>query len=319
MAALSTQAEEAPGVVVTLEELVRLGLESRGLSFKARQPAHSLLSGRNASRLRGRGLDFEELRAYQPGDDLRTMDWRVTARARSPYVRVYQEAKERPVLLVVDQRASMFFGSKQEMKSVTAAKAAAVVAHCVLHSGDRVGAVVFDDQELEALPPRRSHQQVMRILGLLRDKNQELAGARPRAPNHSMLDQALSQVLRLATHDQLIVVVSDLACSSESTRKIATQIRRANDVVILWVNDPLEAALPNVGEAVLGDGHMQVQVNTESAQVRERFARDVTERRERASSFALRYDVPLLPLSTDEGVVAQLRRLLGHFAPARRA
>jgi uncharacterized protein (DUF58 family) len=268
--------------------------------------------------LRGPGLDFEELRAYQPGDDIRAMDWRVTARMRSPFVRIYREEKERPVILVVDQRRSMFFGSVRDMKSVTAARAAAVVAHQVVHAGDRVGAIVFDDQSSVALVPRRSSQHVMRILGSLRDKNQALAHEAKGPSNPEALDTALQQVSRVAHHDHLVVLINDLSGSKETTRELATTIRRSNDMVLLWVNDPLEAALPDVGDAVLGDGQLQVQVDTASSEVRRRFAEDVAERKSRADAFALRYDVPTLPLSTVEDVVLQLRALLSRDASARR-
>ena len=114
---------------------------------------HSLLTGRHASRLRGRGLDFEEVRAYLPGDDVRTIDWRVTARTGVPHTRVYTEERDRPALLVVDQRLAMFFGTRLNLKSVTAAEAAALAAWRVFLSGDRVGAVVFDDPEFTGPPP----------------------------------------------------------------------------------------------------------------------------------------------------------------------
>ena len=113
-----------------------------------RQPIHSILAGRHASRLRGRGLNFEELRSYLPGDDIRNMDWKVTARMRKPHVRVFTEERDRPTLLVVDQRLSMFFGSARAMKSVAAAEATALAAWRVLEAGDRVGAIVFDDHDL---------------------------------------------------------------------------------------------------------------------------------------------------------------------------
>ena len=114
------------GARTTLDELILLKADARGFCFLPRQPVHSLLAGRHASRLRGRGLAFEELRHYRQGDDVRTIDWKATARLRSPHVRVYNEERERPVLLVVDQRRPMFFGSRRAMKSVAAAEVAAL-------------------------------------------------------------------------------------------------------------------------------------------------------------------------------------------------
>jgi len=113
---------------VSLDDLQKLSHRAQGFSFLPRQPVHSLLTGRHASRLRGRGLDFDELRHYYEGDDTRTIDWAATARLGTPYVRVYREERDRPVLLLVDQRVSMFFGSKRATKSVVAAEVAALSA-----------------------------------------------------------------------------------------------------------------------------------------------------------------------------------------------
>ena len=306
------EVENALGVYVSLAELAKLGPAARGIGFRSHQPARSVLAGRRASRLRGRGLDFEELRAYQPGDDLRAIDWRVTARARAPYVRVYREEKERPVIVLVDQRASMFFGSVRDMKSVSAARAAAIVAHRVVATGDAIGAVVFGDTDSSWLAPQRSRRQVRRILGLVERYNRALGA--DAAADLSGLNRALEHVLRISTHDQLIIVVSDLAGAiSETTRRQATELRRRNDLIVLWVQDPLEDDLPDVGEAVLGDGRLQLAVNTSSEKMRDRFVADVRARRARASAFALRYDVPVLPLSTAEDVLPQLGRQLGQL------
>ncbi|HEY1338556.1 MAG TPA: DUF58 domain-containing protein [Bryobacteraceae bacterium] len=111
------------GVYATLEDLVRLRHRVTGFSYLPRQPVRSLLAGRRASKLRGRGLNFEEIRKYLPGDDIRQIDWKVTARTRQPHSRIYTEERERPVILAIDQRLGMFFGSRRNLKSVTAAEA----------------------------------------------------------------------------------------------------------------------------------------------------------------------------------------------------
>lgn len=298
---------------------MKLGAQSRGISFRSRQPANSILGGRNASRLRGRGLDFEELRAYQPGDDIRALDWRVTARTKTPFVRVYREEKERPVTIALDQRSGMFFGSVRAMKSVVGAQAAAIVAHQVVQAGDRIGAVVFGDTGRAVFEPERSQKQVTRILGSICEFNRALLEPPTAETNLLGLNEALEQVARLVTHDHLVVLITDLSGADETTRRLATRLRRRNDVIILWVSDPLESSLPDVGEAILGNGDLQVQVDTGKAGVRERFAQDVKERGERAASLALRYDVPLIHLSTDQEIVTELRRQLERYRSKRRA
>jgi uncharacterized protein (DUF58 family) len=140
-------------VSVSLAHLRTLESRARGLTFLPRQPARSVLNGRHASRLRGRGLNFEELRDYLPGDDIRAIDWKVTARTGRPHVRVMTEERDRPALIVVDQRMSMFFGTRLNMKSVTAAEAAALAAFRILDQSDRVGGIVFGDDHIAEIRP----------------------------------------------------------------------------------------------------------------------------------------------------------------------
>ena len=153
-------------VYITLEHLIAMEYKAKGFSFLPRQPIHSLLSGRHASRMRGRGLNFEELRGYLAGDDIRTIDWKVTARTGEPYVRVYTEERDRPAFVMVDQRLSMFFGSQKYMKSVIAAKLAALVAWRVFKVGDRIGAAVFNDSRIQQVRPHRSKSTVMQQYGV---------------------------------------------------------------------------------------------------------------------------------------------------------
>ena len=194
------------GVYVTIEELVRIRHQGQGFSFLPKQPVHSLLTGQRASRLRGRGLNFEEVRRYLPGDDIRNIDWKATARTRKPQLRVYTEERDRPVLIIVDQRINMFFGSRVSMKSVTAAHTAALAAWRVLSVGDRPGALVFNDSATEFVRPHRSENRVIEILKAVTNMNQMLSIERARAARPERLNEALEQAIRLAEHDHLIVV-----------------------------------------------------------------------------------------------------------------
>src|SRR4249919_1021128 len=154
-AVMSDGAPLDAGVYVDLDQLIALEQKGRKVSLLPRQPVQSLLSGRYASRMRGRGLNFEEIRDYRTGDDVRSIDWKVTARLQKPHVRVFNEERDRQGLIVVDQRLSMFFGSRLAMKSVTAAETAAVIAWRVLNVGDRVGGVVFNDSDIIEVRPQR--------------------------------------------------------------------------------------------------------------------------------------------------------------------
>jgi len=183
----------AEGVYADLGDLARLEHKASGFSFLPRQPVHSLLTGRHASRLRGRGLNFEEIRRYLPGDDIRTIDWKITQRTGKPHVRVFTEERDRPAILAIDQRLSMFFGSQRAMKSVVAAELAALSAWRVFSAGDRVGALVFNDTEIEEIKPHRSRRRVMQILGAVTRMNHALRVDAGITENPGMLNQVLER------------------------------------------------------------------------------------------------------------------------------
>ncbi len=290
---------------------MRLQHRTRGFSFLPRQPIQSLLAGRHASRLRGRGLNFEEIRRYQMGDDIRQIDWKVTARTRKTHSRVYTEERERTTLLIVDQRITMFFGSVKNMKSVTAAEAAAIAAWRVISQKDRVGALVFNDARIEEIRPQRSRATVMQILHAVLEQNHALSISSGQPANARMFNEALRRCERLAKHDALVCIISDAAGSDEESRRILTRIAQHNDVLFAFVHDPLEVALPDAGPLIFGDQSGQMEVNTSSRVLRERYSEAFAEHRAQGRKFLLNRETPVIPLSTSEGAAEQLRRQLG--------
>jgi uncharacterized protein (DUF58 family) len=300
-----------PGVYVTLDRLVELQYQARGFSFLPRQPVHSILAGRHASRLRGRGLNFEEIRRYLPGDDVRQIDWKVTLRTRKTHTRVYTEERERSVLLVVDQRLTMFFGSVRNMKSVTAAEAAALGAWRTVGQQDRIGALLFNDSQIEEIRPQRSKSAVMRILGALVKQNQALTLASNLQPNPRMLNEALQRAVRLAKHDFLICLITDGTGNNSETGDLLTRIAQHNDVLVVFVYDPLESELPNAGLLIFSDGSRQLEVDTGQRRLRERFRDSFAEVRAKNRQFLLHRETPVIPLNTAEPVGEQIRRHLG--------
>lgn len=302
----------APGVYAELDDLIRLQFRARGFSFLPKQPVQSLLAGRRASRLRGRGLDFEEIRHYIAGDDIRTMDWRVTARTQKPHVRVYTEERDRPVLLVVDQRLSMFFGSRVSMKSVTAAEAAALAAWRAIAVGDRVGALVFNDHDIREIPPHRSRERVMQILRAVLEKNHALRVAADNLPEPTMLNRVLERVLRLAKHDCLVSIISDFSGADEETRSLVTRVAAHNDVIAIFVYDPLELNLPSAGKLIMSQGDLHLEVDTDDDQLRRGFLEEAANRLKTARDLLLKRGIPVLPVQTTGGIREQMRELLGH-------
>lgn len=296
-------------VTISLDELVRLKADARGFSFLPSQPMQSLLAGRHASRLRGRGLAFEELRGYHPGDDIRTIDWKATARLRSPHVRVYSEERERPVLLVVDQRTPMFFGSRRAMKSVVAAEIAALASWRTIQAGDRVGGIVFNEEKISEIRPQRSQTRVLQLLHEVTTFNQALASPET-ITGDVTLNQALGNALRLAKHDHLVVLISDLDGADTETKRLATQLARHNDVLIVAVYDPLGAALRGQPGMMASDQSGTVEIPSGKT-FTDGFRKAFEQRLDEWTEIFRALQVPVLPISTAESVADQIRVLFG--------
>jgi uncharacterized protein (DUF58 family) len=293
----------------SLDELVRLQFDARNFSLLPTQPINSLLSGRHASRLRGRGLTFEELRRYFPGDDIRAIDWRATARLRSTQVRVYSEERDRPMLLVVDQRATMFFGSHRTTKATAAAEFAALAAWRAIDVGDRVGAIIFDDEEIVEIKPHRSRNSVLRICHELVRMNEKLT-ADSQATDRSALNDALSKAARVALHDHLVILVTDYEGDDEGTQELATRLAAHNDVLATLVYDPLGAQLPITAPMEVTDGKERSLV-PEGGDFARQYEIQFRARCDqlRARLRALR--IPILPICTHEPVVDQVLAAFG--------
>lgn len=302
------------GVYVSTDQLVALEARARDLRFVQKSRSHQQLAGRMQSSMRGRGLTFEELRDYLPGDDIRSIDWRVTARTAKPVVRVYGEEKERPALVVVDQRINMFFGSRRAMKSVTAAEAAMLCAWRILGSGDRVGGFVFNDGSIDEVRPHRSREAVIAFADRIAHKNSSLNAAFADAPMPASLDTVLQRVAGIAKHDHLVVVISDFDGHSATTREILLQLSGRNDVICILVYDPFLLDLPKSGDIVVSGGSLQVELSLRQADVRQSIDRFARDRGRALLAWQRELGLPMLPVSSAEETAPQLRRLLEQSA-----
>jgi uncharacterized protein (DUF58 family) len=313
----AAKAAVIPGVYVDLDHLIALEHKNRSVSFLPRQPVHSLLAGRYASRMRGRGLNFEEIRTYRPGDDVRTIDWKATARLQKPQIRVFNEERDRQALLLVDQRLSMFFGSRVAMKSVTAAETAAIAAWRILGVGDRVGALVFNDREIAEVRPRRSRQTVLNLLGHIVAQNQALGVGRGIASAPAMLNRAIAQARRLALHDAIVVIISDFDGADAKTRSMVGAMASHNDVVAVLVHDPSQSELPPVARMTVTDGELQIALDSGRDSMRQSILEMSKERLRDVFAWTRELGIPVLPVSAAEDPAQQLRHLLGRPSPHR--
>ena len=290
----------------------------RQIQIRTQHLVTAALAGQYESAFKGRGMEFEEVRAYQPGDPIRHIDWKVTARMRRPHTRIYSEERNRPALVLVDQRVNMFFGSQHYMKSVTAAHAAALVVWRVLSQGDQPGAIVFSDEDQVEIRPARSDVHAMSIFRAIEKMNQSLRANDGRKSQPAQLGRILRHADRLAAHDHLVVLISDLDGLDDETRPQLNRLTQHNDVVVLLVNDPLERSLPQTDLLVVSDGELQLEVDARRASLRKQFAEAFQEKVESGRLELHKRNIPMLPIGTDEPVVGQLASLFGALPAMRR-
>lgn len=306
------------GIYITLDELMKFSYNAKGFSFLPSQPVHSILSGRNASKMRGRGMDFSEMKQYVSGDDPRSMDWKATRRTGKPYIRVFNEERDRSVWLVVSQRNSMFFGSEMMMKSVTAAHLTALAAFKVLDSGDRVGAVVYNDEKLSFFKAGCAKQGVMQILSEVTAQNNALKASSSKNEN-IQLNEALKIITASAKHDDLIILIGDGMAVDETSAKYITTLAAHNDVIATLIYDPLEKELTKSASLFLSDGEDAVDVNSANKNFQKRFKERLETRANTLAQLATQHAIPILRVSTQRAVLEQVLEQLGRAASNKRS
>jgi len=301
---------EASGVVISLEELLQLSMLAKKINFLPNKKVNSVLSGRHASKLRGRGMDFLELKNYVQGDDTSKIDWRATRRTNKTYVKIFNEERDRTVHIVLSQQSNMFFGSQGSFKSVQAARLAAIVLYSVLHSGDRVGAVVFNDEEVLQFKASKSKKNATRFLKEIVRLNQGLP-LRKEQPNPKMLNKALERLMPQLKHDDLVVIIGDGSGLDDESQEKLTHVTQHNDVIGTFIYDPLERELPSLGSLLFRNATQFVEVNTSDASFQKTYKEHYHNRLEHFSNIALMYKIPLLEIRTDQDLIVQLQRQLG--------
>ncbi len=258
------------------------------------------------SRYKGKGMEFEEHRLYQPGDDIRSIDWRVTARTGIPHTKIFREERERPVLFCVDYRRPMFFATRGVFKSVLAAKAAALLAWSSNHHGDRVGGLVFSEFEHQELRPQRGKAGVLKLIhALVEADTTRRAAVAPVA-----MDIPMARLRRVVLPGSLVCIVSDFRGLNERAESHLLQIARHNSVWLLFVYDAIETALPPPGAYRVSDGAKTALIHTRSADFRQTYKARFKQRRNHLESFCRRHGMSLIPLSTDSDLLQVLRNEL---------
>ena len=291
------------GITVTLEQLIGLRGAARGLELGSRRLALFSQAGGYGSIYRGRGLEFDEVRAYQNTDDARTIDWRVTARRGRPHTKLFREERERPVLVLVDLHPGMYFGSRLRFKSVLASQAAALIAWAAEQSGDRIGGVVSGaDGHNELLPKARRAGALALLRALVRQQPRGFGELQP-----GRLDQALERLARVTHPGSLVLIFSDFLEAGDNAEKHLTRLTGHNDVLLTFIHDPLESTPPPTGRYRLGTPAHRFTLDAAQQNAvtcwQERFQRQF----ELVHGICRRYGLHMMELSTGQDPLRSLR------------
>ncbi|MGE3298232.1 MAG: DUF58 domain-containing protein [Porticoccaceae bacterium] len=304
-----TNSDPIPGAVApTAEHLARLRHHARHIELFPRRVARTT-GGGHSSRRRGRGMEFEEVRVYQPGDDVRSIDWRVTARRSEPHTRVFREERERPVHLVVDLRQTMFFGG-QRLKSTVACELAATLAWAGARAGDRIGGLVFGSATAHHVRTGRGQLGVLHLLRALSETAAQLIAPQP---DRHHLEPMLAEARQVAHPGAALFLISDFCdlADQPGVERQLFELSRHCDITLLAVQDPLETALPPPGRyGVRTAAHRLLAIDSRDPDARRAFEQRANRRSAHLQALANRLNLGLIPVSTAEDPQLLLRR---HF------
>lgn len=295
------------GAYCEIDELTSARFAAAIAPLQIRKIAQTQLFGNIRSLLRGRGLEFEEVRAYQAGDDVRSIDWRVTARTGKPFTKLFREEREKPLLIVVDQRQPMFFGSRHCFKSKLAAYLGAWLAWSGLEQGDRIGGLIIGNSKRHDIRPRRTRKTVMAWLNALQTFNRTLLRNSTLLSAEQSLVDAFADLRRIAKPGSAIYLLSDFRGSEHpQVREHLHALARHCEITALFIFDPLERELPPPALYAVTDGSARVTLDSGDKKLRERhhaaFEKHLQHTRQLLQSLA----IPMLEISTNEPPLQKL-------------
>jgi uncharacterized protein (DUF58 family) len=303
----------ATGPYATLTSLIELQRLAPLIPLKRQRRHLNTQSGGQLSSQRGRGMEFAEVRPYIAGDDIRAMDWKVTARTGKAHTKLYQEERERHIMIACDQSRSLFFGSRLRTKSHCAAQVAALLGWSALANQDRVGALLFNDQQEKDFRPTGKARAYLNILSNLEQLNQMASEVVYKPKDWCIQLQHLNRIVKPGSQ---VYWISDMYGFNQATHHWLSLIRRHCDITIVLISDPLEQALPDAGMLTftggrLSGGQQQVVLDTGSQKVRDAFQQQMSELSEVLQSTCRKMGIPVISLKTNDNLLNSLRLGLG--------
>ena len=291
------------GVHTSLEELLEMRYLLKGLTLFNANNRRSPLVGAHHSKLRGRGVDFDQVRVYLPGDDIRSIDWRVTARSQQVHTKLFHEEKERPVFLLVEQTKSLFLGTGQSLKSVVCTRLASLLGWAALDNNDRIGGLVFNELEQRVVRPRLTKRSLLQFINYLTQMNSQLINEplTPVLTNNLLL--AFKQAKEVLRPGSLLFIIID-----ERSLDFASQ--QILDIVLLPVYDPIDHELPQAGYLRFAQGGQQLMLDTNNHKIRAAYTQQAIQRQQQWQELTKKIAAKLFPINTEQDLIEQIKPLV---------
>ena len=293
--------------IASLGQLIKLRYGARELTGFPKIQARQMLAGGHKSRFRGRGMDFDQVRIYQPGDDVRSIDWRVTARTQVPHTKIFSEERERPILVISDLRSPMFFGS-QRLKSVVACEISAALAWAGLAANDRAGGLVFGPQQQVDIKSRRSHHAVLQFIHALHEYSAQLI--EPQTDRYSLAD-ILEESRQFILPGSTVFIVSDFHDLDNNCERHLFELARHGNLNFCHVYDDIETELPPPSLYAVTDGQHQTMLDSSNTQLRQRFVDAFSQRSQHLRKLSEQLSAGLLLFNSADSVMSVLARAYG--------
>ncbi len=265
-------------------------------------------AGQRLSQFKGRGMEFDEARPYQPGDDIRSIDWKVTARTQKTHTKVFRQERERPVHIWVDNRHAMQFGTKTCFKSVIAAQVATLLAWNTIAQSDRVGGMVFSEQQHDEFRPKMGRSSVLQLIHLLSQATQ----GQDAEKSVDALNHALYRLRRTVKPGSLIYLLSDFNDVEDRQLTQIAQLTRHNDVALVHIYDAIEANLPPSGTYYLQSLTKKLCIQTKSDTVRRQYEQSFKQKQDDLKQFCQKHRLRFLTIATHQNPIELMQNWLNH-------
>ncbi|WP_395166675.1 DUF58 domain-containing protein [Francisella salimarina] len=297
------------GVKADIQELLNHRYQAKSLKLFANQKVNTTNAGTNISNAKGRGMDFDEVRHYQAGDDIRLMHWSLTARLGKPYTKVYHEERERSLYFIVDQNSTMNFGTRECFKCVKAANTLALLGFGALEAHDKVGGIIFDDQGYNFYPAKQDKSALIKMFNFITTDHKDY-----QLKSQKKLADVIKFLYAKVRSNSVIIIISDFSSFDEQAKQYLKLLRAKNEVINIFSYDPIEKELPALDTYYFSDGEHRIVLDAASKKQRSVYKNLYQERYTAIKDFSRKNKTGFIEIATNDDLVKAVNYGIANYA-----